>query len=212
MAQQKSFDEALSLIEQILHEDPKNESAQVLKVQIGVHSKNSEIMESALKSLVGIAPINLQYSITLAQLYLDNDEARRAPEVFESLLPQFQHPDLYFNYAWFITRAAEYKKALINYQKAIDLGLQGSEEVHLNMANIYSSWLFSPDLAKKHLIDQAQGLKSIFNHDTIQTLWQEHQNESADHSALLWSMLMFEMWWVKYAQPQAIKNQQDNAE
>ena len=152
MAQQKSFDEALSLIEQILHEDPKNESAQVLKVQIGVHSKNSEIMESALKSLVGIAPINLQYSITLAQLYLDNDEARRAPEVFESLLPQFQHPDLYFNYAWFLTRAAEYKKALINYQKAIDLGLQGSEEVHLNMANIYSSWLFSPDLAKKHLM------------------------------------------------------------
>lgn len=152
MAQQKSFDEALSLIEQILHEDPKNESAQVLKVQIGVHSKNSEIMESALKSLVGIAPINLQYSITLAQLYLDNDEARRAPEVFESLLTQFQHPDLYFNYAWFLTRAAEYKKALINYQKAIDLGLQGSEEVHLNMANIYSSWLFSPDLAKKHLM------------------------------------------------------------
>ena len=56
------------------------------------------------------------------------------------------------------------------------------------------------DLAKTHLIDQAQGLKSIFNHDYIQTLWQEHQSGSADHSALLWSMLMFEMWWVKYAQ------------
>jgi asparagine synthase (glutamine-hydrolysing) len=55
------------------------------------------------------------------------------------------------------------------------------------------------DLAKRHLIDQAQGLKSIFNHDYIQTLWQEHQSGSADHSALLWSMLMYEMWWVKYA-------------
>jgi asparagine synthase (glutamine-hydrolysing) len=54
------------------------------------------------------------------------------------------------------------------------------------------------DLAKKHIIDQAEGLKSIFNHDYIQTLWQEHQNESADHSALLWSMLMFEMWFVRY--------------
>ena len=55
------------------------------------------------------------------------------------------------------------------------------------------------DLAKQHLIDQAQGLTTIFNHGYITTLWNEHQNENADHSALLWSMLMFEMWWVKYA-------------
>jgi asparagine synthase (glutamine-hydrolysing) len=67
------------------------------------------------------------------------------------------------------------------------------------------------ELAARHLIDQAQGLKSIFNHDYIQTLWQEHQNESADHSALLWSMLMFEMWWVKYALPQQTTESQDHA-
>jgi asparagine synthase (glutamine-hydrolysing) len=67
------------------------------------------------------------------------------------------------------------------------------------------------DLAKLHLIDKAQGLKSIFNHDYIQTLWQEHQNENADHSALLWSMLMYEMWWVKYALPQQTTESQDHA-
>ncbi len=55
------------------------------------------------------------------------------------------------------------------------------------------------ELAQRHLIDQALGLKSIFNHCYITTLWNEHQSGSADHSALLWSMLMFEMWWVKYA-------------
>jgi asparagine synthase (glutamine-hydrolysing) len=54
------------------------------------------------------------------------------------------------------------------------------------------------NLAQRHLIDQAQGLKSIFNHNQIVTLWHEHQGGSADHSALLWSMLMFEMWWHKY--------------
>jgi asparagine synthase (glutamine-hydrolysing) len=67
------------------------------------------------------------------------------------------------------------------------------------------------DLAERHLIDKAQGLKSIFNHDYIQTLWQEHQNENADHSALLWSMLMYEMWWVKYALPQQTTESQDHA-
>ena len=152
MAQQQNFTDALSLIEQVLTADSGNEAAQALKVKIGLHSKNSEVTESALKSLVGIAPENLQYSIRLAQFYLDNGETSRAPEVFKPLLSQFQHPDLYFNYAWFLNRAAEHRQALINYQKSIDLGLQGSEEAHLNIANIYSSWLFSPDEAKKHLV------------------------------------------------------------
>ncbi|MFT5924295.1 MAG: asparagine synthase (glutamine-hydrolyzing) [Paraglaciecola sp.] len=63
-----------------------------------------------------------------------------------------------------------------------------------------ASWLRHEikELAQRHLIEQAQGLKSIFNHNQIVTLWNEHQGGSADHSALLWSMLMFEMWWNKY--------------
>jgi asparagine synthase (glutamine-hydrolysing) len=55
------------------------------------------------------------------------------------------------------------------------------------------------DLAHRHLIEQAHGLKTIFNHAYIQTLWDEHQAREADHAAVLWSMLMFEMWWVKYS-------------
>ncbi|MDP5032257.1 asparagine synthase-related protein, partial [Paraglaciecola sp.] len=58
-------------------------------------------------------------------------------------------------------------------------------------------------LAQYHIIQQGHGLKDIFNHDCIQTLWNEHQNEEADHSTILWSMLMYEMWWVKYSQKAA---------
>jgi asparagine synthase (glutamine-hydrolysing) len=68
------------------------------------------------------------------------------------------------------------------------------------------------ELAQRHLIDQAQGLKTIFNHGYIITLWNEHQNGGADHSALLWSMLMFEMWWVKYALPQKATESQEHAQ
>jgi asparagine synthase (glutamine-hydrolysing) len=67
------------------------------------------------------------------------------------------------------------------------------------------------DMAKHHLIDQAQGLKTIFNHEYVITLWNEHQNGNVDHSALLWSMLMFEMWWVKYATSQHPKKSQEQA-
>ena len=76
-----------------------------------------------------------------------------------------------------------------------------------------ASWLRHEikDLAKRYIIEQAHGLKSIFNHDYVQTLWQEHQNNSADHSALLWSMLMVEMWWVKYALPQQAKDTQEHS-
>jgi asparagine synthase (glutamine-hydrolysing) len=66
-------------------------------------------------------------------------------------------------------------------------------------------------LAERHLIDQADGLKSIFNHDYLKILWNEHQNGNADHSALLWSMLMYEMWWVKYALPQQTSESQNHA-
>ncbi len=55
------------------------------------------------------------------------------------------------------------------------------------------------ELAQRYLIEQAQGLKGIFNHDQVVTLWNEHQNGNADHTALMWSMLIVELWWVKYA-------------
>jgi len=150
--QQRNFVDALLLLEQMIKINPNNEIALTLKVQVGMQSHDKQITETALKSLILIAPHNLQYSITLAQLHLDNGEIERAPKVFEPLIKQFKHPDLHFNYAWFLTRTADYSKALVNYQKAIDLGLQGSEEAHLNIANIYSSRLFQPTLAKTHLM------------------------------------------------------------
>ena len=150
--QQDNFGDALSLLEQVLKIFPENKTALLYKAEIGIQTCDKQITEAALKSLILIAPHNLQYSITLAQLYFDNGELERAPKVFEPLIQQFKHPDLHFNYAWFLTRAADYNNALENYQKAIDLGLQGSEEAHLNMANIYSSRLFQQNLAKNHLM------------------------------------------------------------
>jgi asparagine synthase (glutamine-hydrolysing) len=55
-------------------------------------------------------------------------------------------------------------------------------------------------IAQKHLIEQPHGLSEVFRTEQIESLWKAHQSQSADHSALLWSMLMYEMWWKRYAQ------------
>jgi asparagine synthase (glutamine-hydrolysing) len=54
------------------------------------------------------------------------------------------------------------------------------------------------DIAQRYLIDDVKGLSAIFNMEQVQHLWAEHQKARKDHSALLWSMLMYEMWWQRY--------------
>ncbi|MFC3120835.1 asparagine synthase (glutamine-hydrolyzing) [Agaribacter flavus] len=53
-------------------------------------------------------------------------------------------------------------------------------------------------IASKYLLEQAEGIPHYFDKDKVSKLWHEHQSGSEDHSAVLWSMLMFEMWWHRY--------------
>ncbi len=53
--------------------------------------------------------------------------------------------------------------------------------------------------AESTLLQQSDGLADIFNMQQITTLWKEHQSGQRDHSAMLWSMLMYQMWFNKYA-------------
>jgi len=54
------------------------------------------------------------------------------------------------------------------------------------------------DIAQDYLFHQKSGLHSYFKPEAIKLIWQQHQNKSIDHSAILWSMLMFQMWYSKY--------------
>jgi asparagine synthase (glutamine-hydrolysing) len=54
------------------------------------------------------------------------------------------------------------------------------------------------DITKRFLIDDVKGLSTIFKTSQIQTMWNEHQSSKKDHATVLWSMLMFEMWWHRY--------------
>ena len=54
------------------------------------------------------------------------------------------------------------------------------------------------ELAEQTLFDAEDGLLRFFNMRAVQQLWMQHQQQERDHSALLWSLLMFQLWWNEY--------------
>jgi asparagine synthase (glutamine-hydrolysing) len=54
-------------------------------------------------------------------------------------------------------------------------------------------------LSERYLFTQVIGLTKYFEASAIKGLWDQHQQGSHQHGAVLWSLLMFEMWYQKYA-------------
>ena len=63
-----------------------------------------------------------------------------------------------------------------------------------------ASWLRNElkTLCEERLFTRQHGLNDYFKAETITNLWQEHISNKKDHATVLWSMLMFQMWWDKY--------------
>lgn len=82
-------------------------------------------------------------------------QAGRVPEAiaaYEKLLAlRPELPDCWFNLAWLQRRARRYADALASYQQALDRGVGGAEEVHLNRAVIFSENLARIDEAEREL-------------------------------------------------------------
>jgi len=56
-----------------------------------------------------------------------------------------------FNYAWYLGKDAQFEAAINMYQRALKLGIDAPEEVHLNIANIYMDHLRNDRKARVHL-------------------------------------------------------------
>jgi asparagine synthase (glutamine-hydrolysing) len=56
------------------------------------------------------------------------------------------------------------------------------------------------DLAHEYLFNKSKGIQQFFNMQVVRELWEQHQAHKADHATVLWSMLMFQMWWFRYMQ------------
>ena len=54
------------------------------------------------------------------------------------------------------------------------------------------------DIAEAALLHSEAGLTDYFSRDAIRALWDAHQSGEQDHATLLWTMLMFQLWWEEY--------------
>ena len=142
---------AKTAIKSALLQHPNNYEALLLDYDVACVEKNIVSQKAKLKFLIKQKPEVLQFSVELAKIYINAKQYEKAPKVFEPLFKLFNHPDLYFNHAWFLTRAAEYQKAICQYEKAIELNVSFKEEVYLNIANILSTWLKDPEKARDYL-------------------------------------------------------------
>lgn len=63
-----------------------------------------------------------------------------------------------------------------------------------------ASWLRHElkSITEARLLNRTSGLCQFFKQTEITKMWQEHLTEKHDHATVLWSMLMFQMWWDKY--------------
>ena len=62
-------------------------------------------------------------------------------------------------------------------------------------------------LSKSRLVGAQRGLNDVFESGVINKLWEEHQTRKADHGIVLWSMLMYQMWFERYALAQEVTQQ-----
>ena len=54
-------------------------------------------------------------------------------------------------------------------------------------------------LSERKILQGKHGLCDVFNTAAIDSIWREHQSRTKDHGIVLWSMLMYQMWYDRYA-------------
>jgi len=54
------------------------------------------------------------------------------------------------------------------------------------------------DLADKSLFSENAGVSNFFHQNKIKEIWDQHQTKKRNHAAVLWSLLMFELWFQEF--------------
>ncbi len=62
-------------------------------------------------------------------------------------------------------------------------------------------------LFESRVLNSESGISNYFKIKNIQAIWHQHNSNGADHSAQLWSLLMFQLWWDNYMDTSSQYNQ-----
>lgn len=76
----------------------------------------------------------------------------------------------------------------ILYRKKMGFSVPLADWLRGELKPIVESTLFTP----------VDGISRYFNIASIKQLWQNHLSEKNDHSTIIWSLLIFQLWWNRY--------------
>lgn len=109
--------------------------------------------ESNIKSLLKQAGKNLgAIDQIAAQLQQYRYPLKLALQAYKDYLAyQPESANAAFNYAYYLSKDGQFETAVSWYERSLELGISGPEEVHLNIANIYMDQLRDDSSAREHL-------------------------------------------------------------
>lgn len=183
---QQQFSQAILLLNEVLTNVPTQLQARWLLLQAHEGVGQTEAAIEQLKQML------LQVSHDLAAIdQLAAHAMQRAYplkpvlKAFSSYLTRQPHStNGHFNYAWHLAKDGQFESAISHYQQALKFGISSPEEVHLNIANIYTDHLDNNKKAKTHL-QQALSLNPRYSNAHFNLGNLAEQDGQRDHAKRL---------------------------
>lgn len=149
----RRFQEAVGILRGILSGQPGNDKARWMMVQCQEQLRAFDEVLEHLRELLRHASRDLAKITQIATFVRQRGYPLDGViEAFRKYLDRTPNSPLgVYNYAYYLGKDGQFEEAVRQYQRALDLGIKASEEVHLNMANIYMDHFQDNERAQEHL-------------------------------------------------------------
>jgi tetratricopeptide (TPR) repeat protein len=144
---------ATDILASVLTDDERNAEARWLLAQCYDRLRQPDKARAQLEWLLKNAGRDLE-AINRIAAYLHQRRHALAPAIRAYRAYLGRRPDsanAAFNLAWYLHRDARFEEAVATYKRALELGVDRPEEVHLNIANLCMEHLYAYDEAREHL-------------------------------------------------------------
>ncbi len=147
------FDEAVRALDAALAERPDDFESRWLLLRCLEQLREAGRARAELDELLRrAAPDEARVTRLAEHMRQAGYPLEAAADAFEACLDrQPGSARLAFNLGWYRAAAGNAHDAVAAYSRALELGVQGAEEVHLNLANLYMDHLDDPARAREHL-------------------------------------------------------------
>lgn len=150
---QQQFQNAISILNDVLAKEPGQLQARWLLLQAYENMGEKDAAFRQLEKMLLQVTDNLMAIDQLAAHAVQRAYPLKSIlQAFSVFLARQPHSaNGHFNYAWHLAKDGQFEAAINRYQQALNLGIGTPEEVHLNIANIYSDHLNNHGKAKAGL-------------------------------------------------------------